>query len=159
MSSETGALLASLGDQRKHILGALDGLDEDALRRPVLPSGWNCLGLVRHLSLDVERLWFRVVTAGRPDLLVPGDAWHADDQPAAAVLDGYRQEIAAADAVIAATPLDRAPAWWPDDAFGDWRLADLRETILHVITETATHAGHLDAARELLDGHRWLVLT
>jgi hypothetical protein len=32
-------------------------------------------------------------------------------------------------------------------------------TILHVITETATHAGHLDAARELIDGGQWLVLT
>jgi hypothetical protein len=43
--------------------------------------------------------------------------------------------------------------------FGDWRLHDLREILLHVITETACHAGHLDAARELIDGRRWLVLT
>jgi len=28
-----------------------------------------------------------------------------------------------------------------------------------VITETATHAGHLDAARELIDGRTWLILT
>jgi len=35
----------------------------------------------------------------------------------------------------------------------------LRQTILHVITETATHAGHLDAVRELIDGRTWLVLT
>jgi Protein of unknown function (DUF664) len=35
----------------------------------------------------------------------------------------------------------------------------LRKTILHVITETATRAGHLDAARELIDGGQWLVLT
>ena len=32
----------------------------------------------------------------------------------------------------------------------------MREVILHVITETATHAGHLDAARELLDGRTWM---
>jgi hypothetical protein len=31
--------------------------------------------------------------------------------------------------------------------------------MLHVVTETACHAGHLDAARELIDGRRWLVLT
>ncbi|MCX5414452.1 DinB family protein [Streptomyces sp. NBC_00059] len=30
---------------------------------------------------------------------------------------------------------------------------------MHVITETACHAGHVDAARELLDGRRWMVLT
>ncbi|HEY3503540.1 MAG TPA: DinB family protein [Actinocatenispora sp.] len=158
MNAETAALHAALTEQRDHVLGILDGLDDDALRRPVLPSGWTCLGLVRHLTLDVERFWFSVVTDGHPDLLVPGDAWDAADLPAATVLDEYRQEIERADAVIAATPLSRPPAWWPDD-FGDWRLRDLRETLLHVVTETACHAGHLDAVRELLDGHRWLVLT
>jgi hypothetical protein len=33
------------------------------------------------------------------------------------------------------------------------------EVLLHVITETACHAGHLDAARELIDGRQWIVLT
>lgn len=40
--------------------------------------------------------------------------------------------------------------------FEQWRLRDVREVILHVITETATHAGHRDAARELLDGRTWM---
>jgi hypothetical protein len=31
--------------------------------------------------------------------------------------------------------------------------------VLHVLVETATHAGHLDAVRELIDGRKWLVLT
>jgi hypothetical protein len=75
------------------------------------------------------------------------------------VFDIYRQEIDRANAIITATPLDAAPAWWPPDLFGDWRLHNLREIILHVMTETACHAGHLDAARELIDGRRWLVLT
>jgi hypothetical protein len=75
--------------------------------------------------------------------------------PAEAVFDVYRQEIHRADAIIAATPLDAAPAWWPDDLFGDFRLHNLRQVMLHVITETACHAGHLDAARELIDGRRW----
>ena len=34
-----------------------------------------------------------------------------------------------------------------------------RCVILHVITETAIHAGHLDAFRELTDGGQWIVLT
>jgi hypothetical protein len=51
--------------------------------------------------------------------------------------------------------LDAPPARWPD-YFTSWRLRDVREIILHVITETAIHAGHLDAARELLDGRTWL---
>jgi len=79
--------------------------------------------------------------------------------PAAAVFDVYRQEIDRANAIITATPLDAAPTWWPDDLFGDFRLRTLREIMLHVRTETACHAGHLDAVRELIDGRRSLILT
>jgi len=78
---------------------------------------------------------------------------------AAGVLDADRREIELADAIIAATSLDSAPAWWPEDLFGSWRLDDLREILLHVIAETACHAGHLDAAGELIDGRQWIVLT
>jgi hypothetical protein len=56
------------------------------------------------------------------------------------------------------TPLDAAPARWPDEWAG-WRLADLRAVIVHVITGTACHAGHLDVVRELIDGRTWLVLS
>jgi uncharacterized damage-inducible protein DinB len=160
---ERTALLAYLSAQREHALGILEGLDEAALRRPVLPSGWTCLGLVRHLALDVERFWFRAVAAGEraviAELAAAPDAWQVGaDVPAGAVFDVYRREIARADAIITATPLDAAPACWPPELFGDWRLHTLREIILHVMTETACHAGHLDAARELIDGRRWLVL-
>lgn len=62
------------------------------------------------------------------------------------------------DAIIAATSMDAAPAWWPEGLFGEWRLETLREIVLHVVTETATHTGHLDAARELIDGRTWLIL-
>jgi len=165
MDRESATLLLYLSAQRAHVLGILEGLDEDALRRPVLPSGWTCLGLVRHLALDVERFWFRCVVAGERAVIdgladAPDDAWHVGaDVPAAAVFDVYRQEIDRANAIITATPLDAAPTWWPDDLFGDFRLRTLREIMLHVMTETACHAGHLDAVRELIDGRRWLILT
>ena len=42
------------------------------------------------------------------------------------------------------------------DAEGEWRLHDVRDVLLHVITETACHAGHLDAVRELIDGQQGL---
>ncbi|MFF4554344.1 DinB family protein [Streptomyces sp. NPDC001422] len=162
--SKVTSLLKVLDGQRRHVLGILDGLDDDALRRPVLPSGWNCLGLVQHLALDVERFWFRGVLAGDEEIirnLPTGDeAWNVSPEAtAAAVLDGYRQETAAADVVITASPADAALAWWPHDLFGEPHLHTLRDVLLHVITETACHAGHLDAARELIDGRRWLVLT
>ncbi|MBM0225223.1 DinB family protein [Micromonospora sp. ATA51] len=162
---ETALLLSHLDAQRDHVLGILEGLDEDALRRPVLPSGWSCLGLVRHLTVDDERFWFRRVVAAEQDLLdrpddVVEDAWRVGaDVSSAEVFGRYRQEIGRANAIITASALDTPPAWWPTDLFGTWRLHDLREVILHVITETACHAGHLDAARELIDGRAWLVLS
>jgi uncharacterized damage-inducible protein DinB len=125
----------------------------------VLPTGWNCLGLVSHLTYDVERFWFRAVVTGE-SVDFPDDAWSVPtDMPAASVLQNYRQEIERADEIIEATDLDAPPAWWPEDRWGAWRLDDLREVLLHVIVETACHAGHLDAARELLDGQTWLLVT
>jgi uncharacterized damage-inducible protein DinB len=161
MVEESRTLLSSLTGQRAHVLGILEGLSKEDLRRPVLPSGWSCLGLVRHLALDVERFWFRAVVAGeRVDLETGDAAWQvAPDMPAEAVFGLYRQETELADAVIAATPLDAEPAWWPEEVFPGLPSQNLRETVLHVITETACHAGHLDAARELIDGRTWLVLT
>ena len=48
MTDEKDMLLEYLGSARRHVLGALDGLDDDALHRAVLPSGWSGLGLVQH---------------------------------------------------------------------------------------------------------------
>ena len=154
---EREALLEWLVAQRSHVLGVLSGLSEEDLRRPVLPSGWSCLALVRHLAVDDERFWIRGVAAGDEAVGLNDDTgWKpSPDEPAEAVLDLYRREIAAADAALAGLSLDAQPARWPD-YFSGWRLRDVREIILHVITETAVHAGHLDAARELLDGRTWL---
>jgi hypothetical protein len=160
-NTELGTLRDWLGYQREHVLGILEGLSEDDLRRPVLPSGWTCLGLVNHLALDVERFWFRAVAAGEQVELGDGDAaWRVGpDVPAQAVFELYRRETALADAVISTTPLDAAPAWWPAEIFPGLPPRNLRNNILAVITETACHAGHLDAVRELIDGRTWLVLT
>jgi len=160
--AEKAALLAWLDEQRRHALGILDGLDDEALRQPVLPSGWSCLGMVRHLAA-LERFWFRAIVAGEPmvgdGLSEDDNEWRvASDVPAAAVFAAYRDAAAFSDAVITATPLDAPPAWWPEDLFGEWQLRSVREIILHTMTETASHAGHLDTVRELIDGRLWLVL-
>jgi Protein of unknown function (DUF664) len=155
-TKERAALLDCLNRQRSHVLGVMKGLPEEALRRPALPSGWTCLGMLRHLAVDDERFWFRGVAAGEPVDLNDPTGWQpSPDESAAAVFELYRQEIAASDVVLADLDLDAAPATWPD-YFASWRLHDVREIILHVITETAAHAGHLDAARELIDGRTWL---
>jgi uncharacterized damage-inducible protein DinB len=163
-SNERQVLLRYLKAQRERIFEALEGLDGDDLRRQVLPSHWTCLGLVNHLSLDVEWFWFQAVVAGDPtaieDVLGSSDnAWDVDiEESAEEVLEGYRRNIERADETIEGSSLDAAPTWWPD-FFGSWRLDSVREILLHVITETAAHSGHLDAARELIDGKQHLVLT
>lgn len=161
VAPERDALVASLDAQRAHVLEVLDGLSDEALRRPLLPSGWTCLELVQHLALDVERFWFRAVVGGEQVELAQDDAaWRvSEDTAAQAVLDTYREEVRLANAVIARTPLHAAPAWWPVEVFEDLPVRDLLGTLLHVLTETACHAGHLDVVRELLDGRQHLVLT
>lgn len=157
---QIATLQGYLTAQRRHVLGILEGLDDEALRRPVLPSGWSALGMVQHLALDDERFWFQAVMAGDEAVIasLDGDGWNVPpDVPAERVLDRYRTEITRSDELVVSLPADAKPAWWPD-FFGEFRLDDLTDVLLHVIVETATHAGHLDAARELLDGRQWMVL-
>jgi hypothetical protein len=156
------ALERSLDNQREHVLGILEGLDSARLREPMLPSGWTCLGLVSHLTLDVERYWFACIMGGAPlDETASEDATHnwqvADGDDPTEVFARYRGAIEASSAVIARVPLDAPPSqrdeWW-----GEWQVPNHRFVLLHVITETACHAGHLDAARELIDGRQWIIL-
>ncbi len=162
-SDESALLISALDSVRRHVLGILDGLDEEQLRRPVLPSGWSCLTLVNHLAMDDERFWFRGTVAAEPEVIADVangvSGWELPPEVSSVeVFERYRVEAQRTDEIIEATPLDAAPAWWPDDLFGGFRMDNLREVIAHVLIETATHAGHLDAARELIDGRTWLVL-
>ena len=84
-SAEQQVLLGALNRQREHVLEAVEGLGTNDLRRQVLPSAWSCIGLVNHLSLDVERFWFQAVIAGDQlaiqDVLASSDnAWNVSDR-------------------------------------------------------------------------------
>ena len=182
LERELTAFIERLDAERGHVLGILEGLSEQDLRRPVLPSGWSCLELVRHLTVDVERFWFRGVIAGEPevaDRLKAGAKAHwqvPDGLDADAVFAEYRAEVERANRVLIGAGvgagmdvgagvagaaagervLEREPAYWPVEIWPYWRLPDLRSVLLHVLTEVSCHAGHLDAARELIDGKVWL---
>ncbi len=166
--AERTPLLRRLGGQRRHVLAALDGLDEADLRRPLLPSGWTALGLVRHLTLGGERYWFHTVVGGAPLDYWPERAdepgrpadWHVGDgESTEAVLDDYRRAIEESDRIVARLPLSAPPRlpepWWEEAGMS---FPDLRSVALHVLVDTAVHAGHLDAVRELIDGRQHLVL-
>jgi hypothetical protein len=156
MDAEAEVLVEFLENQRAAVFAKIDGLSDDALHRAVFPSGWSCLGLVQHLAMDDERYWFRWIAAGEQVELstsdVEGAQWSVDpDRTSGQVLDLYRDEIGRANAIVAMTPLDTPPRR-QDPRWPDWKIPNLRWIILHMIEETARHAGHLDTARELLDG-------
>jgi hypothetical protein len=155
---ERRALLYFLQYQRDSVLAIFDGLDEAAWHKPVVPSGWTPAGLVQHLG-DAERHWFQqVVTGSDPELpwdegrpAYDPDAAFVCGRPAAEVVAYYRDQIGRSDAVLAVTPLSAAPLGQHGDP-DEPEHPSLRWIVLHMIEETACHAGHLDIARELLDG-------
>ncbi len=127
--TEDQALLAFLHAQREAVLAIVAGLDEEAWHRSIVPSGWTPAGLVDHLG---------------------GAEWHVSDLPSAEIIAFYRDQCAQSDAVLAVTPLSARPRGKHGDP--DNEPPDVRWVVLHMIEETARHAGHLDIARELLDG-------
>jgi hypothetical protein len=163
MSDERDLLLRRLDGHRQHVLGAIDGLTDEQLRHPVLPSGWHCLGLLQHLTLADEHYWFRSIVGGEPlDFFPagPNAEWVVEpDVPVADVIAAYRDEIARSNAVILRTDLDDPPRQ-RDPRWDEWGIdfPDLRYIMLHMIGETACHAGHVDAVRELIDGRQWIVM-
>lgn len=151
-------LTTSLQDQRDAVPWKLDGLDDRAVRMPVTPTGTNLLGLVKHLA-GVEFGYFGEVF-GRPPLeSMPWagrddepnvDMWATAEESRDDVIAFYRRAWAHADATIAGLDLD-APGhvrWWRPES----RDPTLCRVLVHVIAETARHAGHADVVRELLDG-------
>jgi hypothetical protein len=147
-----------LRGQRDSVLAIVAGLDEEAWHRSVVPTGWTPAGLLEHLG-GAEWHWFQGVVAGRqPEL--PGDL--AEDQPpydpltvvfttdasSGEVVTFYRDQCAQSEAVLATTALSAPPL----GRHGRYEPPNVRWVVLHMIEETARHAGHLDIARELLDG-------
>ncbi|MGA8208119.1 MAG: DinB family protein [Candidatus Dormiibacterota bacterium] len=149
-----------LRGQRESVLAIVAGLDEGAWHRTVVPTGWTPAGMLEHLG-GAEWHWFQGVVAGRrPEL--PGDL--AEDQPpydpqtvvfttdasSAEVVAFYRDQCAESEAVLATIPLSAAPRG--KHGLRGFEPPNVRWVVLHMIEETARHAGHLDIARELLDG-------
>lgn len=155
---EAVALRHYLDAQRTSAVAILDGLNDDQLRTSALPSGWTPIGLIKHLA-DAERYWFQQVFTGT----VSDERWLeaegnplAEDHPTLEVFAFYRDQCDHSNAVLLATPLDTEPVGSHPGGDPDNDVADLRGIVLHMIEETARHVGHLDAARELIDGRTGL---
>ena len=154
-ADERTQLVTWLDMQRAIIHWKCEGLSEQDAHRAVLPTStlMTMAGVVSHLRW-VEHTWFEVLFLGRPAegpqfLDEPEDAeMRVDGIPLAQLLAEYDRQCAISNEIVAAHSLDdvgRHP---------DFRsaAASLRWMLIHMIEETARHAGHLDAIRELLDG-------
>jgi uncharacterized damage-inducible protein DinB len=116
--------------------------DEDARWRPD-GALLSLLGIVNHLT-HVEWRWIEGGMRGQEVSRSEEEFRPGPELTVAAALAAYRERAAATDAAVRALPLT-APCRWGDQT-------DLRWVLLHLINETARHAGHADATRELLDG-------
>ncbi|MER7518479.1 DinB family protein [Streptomyces sp. NPDC126499] len=146
---ERATLLAFLGYLRQAVAAKAQGLDPEAARRPGVPSGTSLLGLVKHLTA-AETYWFVRSFEGEegpaPDL---GMEVTEEDDPER-LLAAYREACRRSDAVVAACgdldTLAVRPA-------GHKKVRrSLRWILVHMIEETARHAGHADILREQADG-------
>jgi len=161
---ESRTLLSFLQFQRAAVLKTVEGLPEEAWQTPAVPSGWTVAGMLLHLC-GVERHWLQDVTTGaqepRSDDEEEGEEGEYDphaafscDWPSADIIANYRAECGRSDAVLAVTPLSAPPRgldFHPDPEYTA-QITSVRWIVLHAIEETATHSGHLEIGRELLDG-------
>ncbi|MGC1185104.1 MAG: DinB family protein [Candidatus Dormiibacterota bacterium] len=147
-----------LQQARDDLLWKLDGLSEYDIRRPLVPTGTNLLGLVKHVA-SIDALYFGD-TFGRPfgeklpwldDGAEPNaDMWATADESRDQIVGLYRRAWLHSDATIEALNLDstgRVPWWPPED-----NEVTLNRILVHMIAETNRHAGQADIVRELIDG-------
>ncbi len=159
ISTERADLLASLARHRGFLLQTVQGLTDEQARQRTTVSALSLGGLVKHVAAT-EAGW--AAFAGG-DVQAMGGGDEADrtsgftllpDETLDGVVRDYAQVAARTDALVvdadldAAHPLPEAP-WFEPGA--SWTL---RRVLLHVIAETAQHAGHADILRESLDGQQ-----
>ncbi|MBM0235427.1 DinB family protein [Micromonospora sp. STR1_7] len=158
-----GPVLARAGDERAVLDSFLDfhravvlrkvrGLADADARRRLVPSATTLAGLVKHLTL-VERNWFPTLLAPEP-----GDVYLTSEEDAVAsfvlgeqdtvagLVEAYERACARSREVVARFDLDHVV---PHPQLGE---VSVRWILVHMIEETARHAGHADILRELTDG-------
>jgi hypothetical protein len=149
-ADELTTLREMLDYYRVVMIRKAEGLTTAQATEQSTPSGLTLFTLIRHLT-DVERGWFRDLddptapflycTDDDPD----GDFHPGPDDTVEDALDAYRAEIARSNEIIAGHSLDTEV---PDQG----GTVNLRWIMVHMIEETARHAGHADILRELTDG-------
>ena len=157
VADERQGLLAYLDQQRYVVRLSAHGLTDEQARLVPTAGSLSIGGLIKHLSF-VERAWMGTVEQ-RPATGIAEDYGSyfrlEGDETLAGVLDMYAEAARETDAVIAGiddlgrpVPVPRDVPWHPADVEA-WSV---RWVLLHLISETARHAGHADIVRESIDG-------
>jgi hypothetical protein len=151
---ERETLEGSLDWYRAVVERKVDGLALDDAKRAMTPTGMSALGVLKHLGW-VERGWFRETFAGEDveSIGVDGDNTPeftiSNDDTVESVIGFYRAEVEESRRVSRGAPsLDALSA----NETHYWGPVTLRWIMVHMLEETARHAGHLDLMRENIDG-------
>ena len=149
-NGERQVLEACLDMYRDILKRKLTGLSNQQIRQRHVPSQTTLGGLVKHLAA-VEREWFQVVLAERPEdeLEAPAqdDGWTlSNDDTAENLLAGYERACTASRQAASGFSLDDCV---PHSRMGQ---VSLRWIYVHMIEEAARHVGHADILREQTDG-------
>ncbi|PWJ03122.1 hypothetical protein DKG34_34535 [Streptomyces sp. NWU49] len=154
---ERGALLAFIAEQRGGIRRALLGLTEEQASSRPSASELSLAGLLKHVA-EVEQGWI-ARAKGEPSAVHRDESnWHESfrlvgDETVRSTLARYEEVAAGTESFIRSVPslddtfLMAKTSWNPKD---EW--LSMRWLCLHLIRETARHAGHADIIRESLDG-------
>jgi uncharacterized damage-inducible protein DinB len=146
---EKAVLLSFLNYLRGSVAAKAQGASEPGARTAGVTSGTNLLGLVKHLTA-AELNWFVRGFAGVETEVAGLGMKVGQDESAAQIVGAYRAAAARANEAIEAAPDLSARA-----VRGTTRTPEphtLRWILVHMIEETARHAGHADILREQLDG-------
>jgi uncharacterized damage-inducible protein DinB len=159
VADERGGLLAYLDQQRYAVRTAVYGLTEDQARETPTAGQLSVGGLLKHV-VSVERGWIDHVAGSDSTSFHHYQAYVANfamtpGETISDLLERYDQVAARTGHVIAgvadlgeAVPVPKDVPWFPDDVEA-WSV---RWVLLHLIEETARHAGHADIVRECVDG-------
>jgi hypothetical protein len=153
-ANERDALAGCLDNQRDALIRKARGVSDTDARSTPTASTLSLLGLLKHSTAWEDR-WFQCVVAGQA---LP-DGWPERERPDEdfAVADGdtveqwvarYEEAVRRSRETVAARELDQRCART------DIIDCTVRYVVLHMIEETARHAGHADIIRETLDGSR-----
>jgi Protein of unknown function (DUF664) len=157
---EREVLLGFIRWQREQVVVTADGLTEDELRWT--PDGrlLPIIGVVNHLT-HMEWRWVEGRYLGSEFPSREEEFSLGPEVTGAEVVDAYWRQSQRTEAVVRAAPTLEAPCLGDEGGRGPAHvllgfrdLIDLRWVLLHVLEETAHHAGHADSTREMLDGKK-----